>query len=272
MFLIDTHCHLDVAEFDVDREPVYIQATQAGVRGMVVPAVDRVSFSAVCELPLRYPGCVYGLGIHPLYVAAACEQDLEALRERLHEGGATAVGEIGLDFLVEGHDRERQEWFFIEQLKLAREFDLPVILHLRRAQDAVLKHLRRFRVRGGFAHAFNGSWQQAEAFIGLGFKLGFGGAMTYDRALRLRELAARLPADAIVLETDAPDIAPAWAVRQRNVPANLARIAATLATLRGTTVAAVAEMTTVNALEVIPGLSAALGDELSEKTGEKPLR
>jgi Tat protein secretion system quality control protein TatD with DNase activity len=156
------------------------------------------------------PGCVAAYGIHPLYVMRAAEADLAVLRDWLAGERPVAVGEIGLDFFVADLDPARQEHFFVEQLKLAREFDLPVLLHVRRSVDAVLKQLRRHRVRGGIAHAFNGSRQQADAFIGLGFKLGFGGTLTYPGSTRIRALAAELPLDAIVLETDAPDIPPAW--------------------------------------------------------------
>ncbi|GAB4446113.1 MAG: TatD family hydrolase [Rhodocyclaceae bacterium] len=256
--LVDTHCHLDAAEFAADRERVIAQALDAGVAMMVVPAVDPASFAAVSRLAAAEPRCVHALGIHPLYVEAAGEGALATLAGALAARAAVAVGEIGLDFYVEGRDRALQERFFAAQLGLARELDLPVLLHLRRAQDAVLAHLRRIRVCGGIAHAFNGSFQQANEFIRLGFKLGFGGAMTHERALRLRDLALRLPLAAIVLETDSPDMAPAWAPHSRNVPANLRRIAETLAGLRGLPVADIASATTANACAVLPGLAAAL--------------
>jgi TatD DNase family protein len=161
------------------------------------------------------------------------------------------VGEIGLDGFVPGLDMARQEWLFAEQLKIAAEFDLPVLLHIRRAQDPILKHLRRIRVRGGIAHAFNGSRQQADEFIRLGFKLGFGGAMTFDRALRIRQLARDLPLQAMVLETDAPDIAPSWIYRQRNTPAEVANIAAVLAELRQMPLAEVAAATSANVRQLL---------------------
>ncbi|MGA1562163.1 MAG: TatD family hydrolase, partial [Gammaproteobacteria bacterium] len=162
----------------------------------------------------------------------------------------------GLDFFVEGLDAKRQEDLFIAQLKLARKHQLPVLLHVRRAQDAILKALRRIEVPGGIAHAFNGSMQQAQQFIALGFKLGFGGAMTYSRALNLRRLATELPLEAIVLETDAPDIAPEWISGQRNDPSQLARIAQVLAELRGISVDEVITQTTRNAQAVMPRLAA----------------
>ena len=221
---------------------------------MVVPAVERANFGAVAALCREHSAGAAAFGIHPMCVEGAREDDLAALRNALRDCPAIAVGEIGLDFFVADRDEQRQQYFFVEQLKLARELDLPVILHVRRAIDAVLKQLRLIRVAGGIAHAFNGSRQQADEFIKLGFKLGFGGAMTYPRALRIRELAATLPMEAIVLETDAPDIAPAWLEGQRNRPSELPRIAATLAELRGMTPAAVALATSENARAALPGL------------------
>ena len=251
---VDTHCHLDAAEFSGDRESVVRAAQAAAVDTIVVPAVARGNFSAVTELCRTYPGCVAAYGIHPLYVDRAVDADLPALRRCLEDNPAVAVGEIGLDFFVQPYDQARQEHFFGEQLKLAREMQLPVLLHVRRAVDAVLKQLRRIGAVGGIAHAFNGSAVQAQQFIDLGFKLGFGGAATHDRATRLRELARTLPLDAMVLETDAPDIAPAWLAGGRNQPAELPRIGATIAVLRGLTAAQLAAATSANARAVLPGL------------------
>jgi TatD DNase family protein len=253
--LIDTHCHLDAAEFEPDRDAVAAAARAAGVERIVVPAVERGNFPAVERMQAVYPGCSHALGIHPMYVDRAVEGDLDVLRSRLERDGAVAVGEIGLDFFVEGHDAQRQERWFAAQLELAREFGLPVLLHIRRAQDIVLKHLRRIRVPGGIAHAFSGSRVQAEAFLRLGFRLGFGGTMTYERATRVRELAATLPIEAIVLETDAPDIPPSFARGRRNDPANLLPIAHTLAALRGIAPEEAAAATRRNALDVLPRLA-----------------
>ncbi len=266
---IDTHCHLDAAEFEPDRDAVVERALAAGVRQIVVPAVGVGNFEAVRGLALRH-GFSYALGIHPLAVGAAADADLDRLREALvahrDDPRLVAVGEIGLDRFIPGLEPDRLERFCSAQLKLAREFALPVILHSRRAVDEVLKLLRRIDVPGGIAHAFSGSEQQAAVFTGLGFKLGFGGAMTFDRALRIRRLATAVPIDAIVLETDAPDIPPHWLYRTaaeraggataRNEPAELPRIAQTLAELRGLSLPALAEVTSANARRALPGLSA----------------
>lgn len=258
---IDSHCHLDAAEFDADRDAVAMDALKNGVTMVVVPAVERSNFAGVCHLADSYMHCAYALGIHPMYVDNAQPEDLRFLADLLQkrlkqQKPPVAVGEIGLDFFVDGYKRELQEYYFSEQLKLARQFDLPVILHVRRSVDDILKYLRRIKVRGGIAHAFNGSRQQADEFIKLGFKLGFGGAMTYPRALRIRELATTLPLEAIVLETDAPDIPPEWLGHQgRNRPDQLPQIAQVLADLRGMKCTEVAEITTNNALSALPKLA-----------------
>jgi TatD DNase family protein len=249
---IDTHCHLDAAEFGDSQADIVRAAAEAGVDRLVIPAVERNNFWAVRLLCERFPGCAAAYGIHPMYTDAAQPEDLDVLRDHLALPGTVAVGEIGLDFFIDNFDRERQEHFFVEQLKLAREFDLPVLLHIRRAQDIVLKFLRQYRARGGIAHAFSGSRQQAEEFIRLGFKLGFGGAMTYSRATRLRDLAATLPLECIVLETDAPDIPPDFLDRgQPNKPEYLPRIAQTIADLRGIPLEEIARITTENVSSVL---------------------
>lgn len=252
--LIDSHCHLDAAEFSADRDAVHAAALSAGVGRIIVPAVTVSGFPDVRATAARYPGCVAAYGIHPLYVMQARDDDLATLRHWLETERPVAVGEIGLDFYVEGLDVARQQHFYVEQLRLAREFDLPVILHVRRAIDPVLQQLRRIRVRGGIAHAFNGSRQQADMLIELGFKLGFGGAMTYDGSRRIRALAASLPLESLVLETDAPDIPPAWLGRGRNTPGEMPRMAAVLAELRGISPEAVARQTADNVRAVLPGV------------------
>jgi TatD DNase family protein len=256
MALIDTHCHLDAAEFDTDRAAVAERAASSGVGTIVVPAVTRSNFGAVASVCREFPACRPAYGIHPMYVDESREEDLDALRETLRREPAVAVGEIGLDYFVPDRDEARQQFYFVEQLKIARDAGLPVLLHVRKAVDAILKQLRRIDLPGGIAHAFNGSRQQADEFIRLGFKLGFGGAMTHARATHLRELAATLPLESIVLETDAPDIPPAWLGGGRNEPAELARIAKELTDLRGIGVAEVERATAENARAVLPRLQA----------------
>ena len=240
---------------------------------MVVPAVERANFQPVINLSLKHTQIYFALGIHPLYVDTAQPSDLILLKQLISEqlndpkSKLMAIGEIGLDFFVTKANRETQEYFLSEQLKIAQEFNLPVILHVRRAVDDVLKHLRRHAIRGGIAHAFNGSLQQAQEFIKLGFKLGFGGAMTYPRALKIRELAKILPLDSIVLETDSPDIPPHWLYataaqraagqpQGRNTPGELPRIAAVVAQLRGMSVDELASATMANAGAALPKLAA----------------
>jgi TatD DNase family protein len=265
---IDSHCHLDAAEFAPDRDAVMARARAAGVDTVVLPAVARSNFDAVRDLAHRHGG-YYALGVHPLYVDQSADEDLLHLREELFarrsDPRLVAVGEIGLDHFVPGLDRERQARFCSAQLRLARDLDLPVILHVRRSADALLKALRRTPVRGGIAHAFNGSLQQAQAFVELGFKLGFGGALSFERALQLRRLAIALPARALVLETDAPDIPPQWLYRTvaqraqgevaRNEPSELPRIGAVLAGLRQMTLSELAQLTAANARAALPAMA-----------------
>lgn len=261
---IDTHCHLDAHEFGGASLEVARSAAAAGVSMIVIPAVESANFGTVRELAHAAPNASYTLGIHPIYVPHATDADLDTLRvdieAALGDPRFVGIGEIGLDFflpmLCEPAMREKQERFFREQLRIARDFGLPVLMHVRRSQDVVLKHLRQVRPAGGIAHAFNGSFQQAHTYIDLGFRLGFGGAMTFTRALQIRRLAAELPIESIVLETDAPDIAPAWLHPGRNSPDQLPAIGAVLATLRNADVAGIAQRTTENALAALPRLCA----------------
>lgn len=247
VMLIDTHIHLDAAEFDADRADAMARARERGVGCFIVPGVERANFDRVEALARAHADVRYALGIHPLYVGAAKDEDLAELEARLAQGGAVAVGEIGLDQFVAERDPGLQERFFEAQLRLARRFELPVILHVRRAVEPVIRLLRRIEVPGGIAHAFNGSRQQADVLTGMGFKLGFGGAMTYAGSTRIRTLASTLPLSAIVLETDAPDIPPAWANGGRTEPADLFAFAEQLASLRGLSCDAVVRATSQNA-------------------------
>jgi len=296
---IDSHCHLDAPDWtDEQRLALRRQARAAGVEVCVYPAVERANWARVRELA-HATGDAYALGIHPLYVLQADDADLEALAlelQRCHDDPQlVAVGEIGLDFFVPAlcapAARQRQWHFYTAQLELAQRFGLPVILHVRRSADELLRGLRQCdrggpgaatagpatrsatrlatspaSARGGIAHAFSGSLQQAQAFIELGFALGFGGACTFEAARRLRRLASDLPAEALVLETDAPDMPPQWlytpaaarasgASQAPNTPTELPRIGATLAALRGLDCAALAAQTSANVRRVLPRLA-----------------
>ena len=265
---IDTHCHLDAVEFSCDGAAARARAAAAGVSHCILPAVELGNFAGVRELAHRF-GDSYALGIHPLRTMSAADADLQALDQALaaakDDPRLVAVGEIGLDYFVPGLDPARQELFYREQLALARRHGLPVILHVRQSADRLLKQLRRARVAGGIAHAFNGSAQQANEFVKLGFKLGFGGTLTFERALQIRRRAVDLPLSALVLETDSPDMPPHWLYRTalqraagqaqgRNEPAQLPRIAQVLAQLRGIPVDELAAATTFNACEALPRL------------------
>ena len=280
---IDSHCHLDAPEFSVDRADVFKRAQDVGVKWCVMPAVQAKDFESLQGLAKLFHQ-PYALGIHPLYVPHAQAEDLLALESciqaalavnqagELSDPRIVAVGEIGLDFFVpalcEPSMREKQMFFYQAQLKLAQKYHLPVILHVRKSADQLLSGLRRCAVRGGIAHAFNGSLQQAQAFVDLGFVLGFGGTVTFDRALQIRRLAKQLPLSSIVLETDAPDIPPHWLYRtqserqsgqglapqNRNEPSQLPQIAQVLAQLRGESLEEIAQATFQNTLRALPQL------------------
>ncbi|MBU3620695.1 TatD family hydrolase [Polynucleobacter sp. CS-Odin-A6] len=264
---VDTHCHLDAPEFADTLPEIIANAVDRGVKAILLPSVQASDWDQARNLAEQFaqqvPGLVYTLGIHPLYINHAQESDIAILKTQiqtaLSDPRFVGVGEIGLDYFVEGLDPQRQEYFFHTQLDLAEQFQLPVILHVRRSQDAILKALRKRKVPGGIAHAFNGSHQQAHQFIELGFKLGFGGAATYDRALQIRRLLQELPLESIVTETDAPDIPPAWLKEegsQMNEPALLPRIAQQLAEIRGVSEDVFASAVWQNAMQALPRWSA----------------
>jgi TatD DNase family protein len=251
--LIDSHCHLDALEFNQEQDIIVKLALDHGVEKIIVPAVNRKSFDDVINLRKKFPNCFYALGFHPMYINDMKDDDLDTLQTYLKTYEPVAVGEIGLDFFVTKDNQSLQEEIFVTQLKLANKFDLPVIMHVRQAIDDVLKNLRRYPVKGGIAHAFNGSMQQAHAFIELGFKLGFGGAMTYKRATHIQTLAKSLPIESIVLETDAPDIPPSWLGHEgRNSPKELNQIAIFFAELRGMDLTSVIEISHQNTLDALP--------------------
>lgn len=266
---IDTHCHLEADEFAGREASIAAVAAQMDIRQIVIPSVDRSSFERVARLAHASGNCSYALGIHPMYVAHGTENDLAELKrvleQHISDPKLVAIGEIGLDFYIPELNqpplKEKQEHFLSEQLKMAMEFDLPVLLHTRRSVDRVLKYLRRHNVRSGIAHAFNGSFQQARAFIDQGFMLGFCGTSTYERAQQLRKLVAELPEEAIVIETDSPDLPPVWLQKKENSPLELPRIGEIIADLRHISPEALAHVTSRNAMKAIPRLVPLLGKD-----------
>ena len=247
--LIDSHSHLDADAFDADREAVLARARAAGVLAQVVPAVDAAGWSGLQRLTVAQPGLHAACGLHPVYLAEHRDEHLDALESWLDRHPRTvAVGECGLDFFVPGLDRMRQRRLFEAQLDIARRRTLPVIVHARRALDAVIGLLRRARLdRGGVLHSFSGSSEQARQLWALGFHLGIGGPLTYPRAQRLRRLVATMPAGLLLLETDSPDQSDCDWRGQRNEPARLRRVLAEAALLRDESEAALAAITDANA-------------------------
>jgi TatD DNase family protein len=251
MELIDTHCHLDVDAFDADRQAVLARARANGVGGIVVPGVLARDWGALLDFCATDASLYPALGLHPVYLDQHRETDLVRLEDLLPRHRTVAVGEIGLDYYIEELDRQHQQQLFEAQLEIARAAGLPVILHVRKAHDDVLTLLQRVRVRGGICHAFNGSLQQGHRYIELGFMLGFGGMLTFERSSKLRALARSLPLDALVLETDAPDMTVARHRGERNSPEYLPDCLTALAEVRGEQAEHVAAQTTLNARAVL---------------------
>ena len=251
MELVDTHCHLDVPAFDADRAAVIARARAAGVRQMVVPAIDADHWAALVELCASQPGLYPALGMHPVFLERHDSTHLRLLTEAIDRYRPVAVGEIGLDYFIEGSDRRAQRTLFEAQLDVARDAGLPVILHVRKAHDEVLQLLKRHGVAGGIVHAFNGSLQQAQHYQQLGFRLGFGGMLTYERSRKLRALARQLPLAAIVLETDAPDMTVASHHGERNSPEYLPECLQALAEVRDEDPGLLARQSTANARDVL---------------------
>ncbi len=245
--LVDSHCHLDAEEFDRDRSAVLARARAAGVNRQIVPAVNAAGWEKLRALCAAEPGLHPAYGLHPMFLAEHHPEHLTALRDWIDRERPAAIGECGLDFFVEGLDTSEQSRYFEGQLRLARDFELPVIVHARRAVDAVLAAIRRFGPLRGVVHSFSGSAEQARRLYEHGFLVGLGGPVTYERANRLRTLAAQLPIESLLLETDAPDQPDASIRGQRNEPARLTTICATIATLRGIDPDMLAQATTANA-------------------------
>lgn len=259
--MIDTHCHIDFQDFDQDRDDVLQRCQSNGVNQLVIPAVSAATFDRTIAICAQYPNLKLALGLHPFFIQSHQPQDLIELDTLLGNNTLTtrskpvAVGEIGLDFfesrLVSENLKEKQLVFFTKQLIIAKQHDLPVIIHNRKAHDECLALLRENQVSGGIIHAFNGSIQQAEKYIELNFALGFGGMLTFERSAKLRKLAKRIPLSSIVLETDAPDMTVSQHQGQRNSPEYLPYVQQALADIKGDSLENIAQTTSLNAKQVL---------------------
>jgi len=247
MVLVDSHCHLDAAEFDADRHAVIARAQASGVTRQIVPAVDAAGWPKLRDVCSRGTGLFPAYGLHPMYLDVHRPEHLAQLHEWIERERPVALGECGLDYFVEGLDRDTQSLYFDGQLRLAREFDLPVVVHARRAVDAVIAAIRKTGKLRGVVHSYSGSVEQARQLWDLGFLIGLGGPVTYDRANRLRQLAGTMPLEFLLLETDAPDQPDAGIRGQRNEPARLANVLAVIAQLRQQSETDIAAVTTANA-------------------------
>ena len=251
MQLIDSHCHIDFEAFDHDRAQVLENCARLGITHLLVPGVKHATWDRLIALTKTYPQLYPALGLHPLFIAEHQIQGLEILEAKIQQHQPVAVGEIGLDYSVKDLDRSKQNLFFEKQLLIAEKFNLPVILHVRKAHDEVLVRLKKSHVRAGICHAFNGSKQQAEKYIELGFKLGFGGTLTYEHSRHIRQLAADLPLDSIVLETDAPDMVVASHRGERNSPEYILEVLRSLALLRNESLNQLKRKTSLNAFSIV---------------------
>lgn len=250
MKIIDTHCHLDFEVFDADREQVLQDACDVGLAGIVVPGTHQQGWQNLLSVCAAHDALYPAIGLHPMFLEQHQESDIEKLEQKINHSAPFAIGEIGLDYRDLERDEEQQAFYFEQQVLLARKKELPVILHILKAHDQALKILRNNPVCGGTVHAFNGSLQQAEQYIELGFKLGFGGMLTYERSSKLRKLAAELPLESIVLETDAPDMTVFQHQYERNSPAYLPFCLQALAEIRKEAPDVIAAQTTENAISV----------------------
>ncbi|WP_130620487.1 TatD family hydrolase [Dyella amyloliquefaciens] len=245
--LTDSHAHIDDAGFAADREAMFERAREAGIQHIVVPAVDQASWSRIATISAAHAQVHPAYGLHPMYLAEHRPEHLDALVMQLETHRAVAVGEIGLDFFVPQLDAEQQREYFHRQLRIARDFDLPVIVHARRAMDEVTSTMKRLGGLRGVVHSFSGSLQQAQRLWDIGFHIGIGGPVTYERAQRLRQIIAAMPIEHLLLETDAPDQPGACHRGQRNEPANITEVLQVIAQLRGESETSVAAATTANA-------------------------
>ena len=250
MQLIDTHCHIDVAAFNQDRNDVLQRCYELGINTIIVPGIQRRTWDLQLQICANHLGLIPALGLHPMYLKQHAPAHLDDLNLYVAQHQPVAIGEIGLDFYLSDLDVKQQQYYFEGQIDIARAHQLPVVLHARKSHEAILTILKKSHVIGGIVHAFNGSIQQAKRYIDLGFKLGFGGMITYERSRKLRQLASELPLESIVLETDAPDMSGAKHRGERNSPEYLIDCLNSLAEIRQQSVNKLAQQTTLNAKSI----------------------
>jgi len=248
--ITDTHCHIDNEQFSTDRERILTHCRELGVNRIIVPAVCKSGWGELLAICNTNKGLYPALGLHPLFIDNHSHSDIDDLETYLSKNKVIAIGEIGLDYYIKNTDKESQIFYFEHQLSIADKLQLPVILHVRKSHDAVIQILRKFNIPGGIIHAFSGSKEQAYQYIKLGFKLGFGGVLTYIAATKIRKLAKELPLDSIVLETDAPDMTVFKYKGERNSPEYILESLEALATIRQQSIDEIASITTNNAKHV----------------------
>lgn len=250
MEIFDTHCHLDFPEFDNDRDEVIAECQRLGVKHILIPGVTVDKWEDVIQTSGLSENYYAALGLHPYFLQQHVMEDIDRLVEAVKKYRPVAIGEIGLDYHLDSLDKQKQQEIFESQLDVAKSFDLPVVLHVRKAHDEVLKLLRAKHLRGGTVHAFSGSEQQAKQYIELGFKLGFGGSITFERANKLRRMVKEFPLETIVLETDAPDMPPQSKRDGRNSPCYIIEALEVIASLRNQSKEDIAAITTSTAINL----------------------
>ena len=248
MYLVDSHCHLDFPQFDKDRVAIIRECEQAGIKQFIVPGVSAATWSRLSHVAKDFSCIHIAYGLHPYFVDEHKQADVLKLERILKTNKPVAIGEIGLDFYRKDLDPVKQQTLFEEQLSLAQELQLPVILHVRKAHQQTLETLKKYQLVGGVVHAFNGSYEQARSYMDLGFSFGLGGALTYANATKLRSLALRLPLQNIFLETDSPDMSPANFTGAYNTPLTILKVLAVLHEIRPDSISTITETTTNNVL------------------------
>lgn len=251
--LVDTHAHIDFDDFSDDRTEVINRSNTLGIKHIFVPAITQKTWPQTIKVCQQHESCELALGLHPVFIDQHQPQHLNQLDELIKQHTPIAIGEIGLDFYSKEllEHKEKQIAFFTKQLIIAKQHNLPVIIHNRKAHDECIQLLSEHQLKGGIIHAFNGSIQQANKYIELGFLLGFGGMLTFDRSNKLRKLVQQLPIESIVLETDSPDMTVSQHKGQRNSPEYILYVMQAIAKIKKLSQREVSTITSNNALILI---------------------